>query len=1061
MQTNLNETRWIPRCIGTYLKWRRPVSFYLFLFTLIGICKLEGQTTLTLTSTADTEIWNNNSNDSGKNYGDCDKMYLNGASSSPKQRNLIQFNLAGIPANAVINNAKLRLVKKSGSNSSLFISAHRITSQWTEGTYGCRGGNGAASWNERLDNVNWSSSGGDYESTSASSIVVGGNGTYEWDLKNLVQDWVNGTYPNYGVLMKFLIENANAEKEFATREGYSSDRPKLLITYTLPPNLTSVVSNVQCFGTSTGAINLSVTGGVPPYTYDWSNDDPENPDNDPQDLSNLAAGSYTVTVTDNVGGTAITTVVVAQPGQLNASVTQTNVNCFGGNDGSINISGAQGGSGAYQYRINSGAWQNSGTFSGLTGGSYSVQIRDAAYTFCTRTLTTIQISQPGQLGGIPVPFDVSCFGKSDGSIVINNPTGGSGSRQYRVNNGSWQAGSSFSNLAVGNYVIQVRDANYPSCMADLGNVEIDQPEPLSATVFMEQLECAASNNGRLVITNPTGGSGIFQYRINNGMWQANEVFENLSSGNYSIQMRDANVPSCLYSLGAYELLVTGSDFDNDGIEDPCDLDDDNDGILDQFENLPCPGIMVSEWTRGPGAQVNKVTPVNGLLEVNIANAGWNESYASSSINSLGADVNNFQLSFGFTVPNPRFMMGLNSFPNTNSSYNDIDFAIYFDQGTIRVYESGNNRGAFGTLSSTDTFQIRKEGTVISYLKNGVAFYTSNTQANAAEYFIDNSFYGNTPGYSIHNIQLETPGCILTDNDGDGILNSYDLDSDNDGCPDVAESGGTDANNDGILDGNGFDLYGRVTGNTGGYDGILGPEYLAASIFVQSQPGNKVIDYNQPASLDVVFSAKSTTDYIGNPPLTVPDYLGSGSMDISGLLEYQWFLGNPENGGIQLENSGIYSGSNTASLQISNLMGLDSVEYCLTVSHPEVTCVDIVCSTIDVNYIPLARNDSVIMDQDSIIEIFNLLNDFFVMEGTQSGMLEILEGPHNGIFQINNNSTPFNPVDDWLVYSPNAYYNGIDVIRYRVCDGEGDCDEAEIYIRINMEACDPVVPILGY
>jgi hypothetical protein len=61
--------------------------------------------------------------------------------------------------------------------------------------------------------------------------------------------------------------------------------------------LSTTQVNVACNGASTGSIDLTVTGGTSPYTYDWSNDGAESPDNDTQDLSNLAAGTYTVTVT--------------------------------------------------------------------------------------------------------------------------------------------------------------------------------------------------------------------------------------------------------------------------------------------------------------------------------------------------------------------------------------------------------------------------------------------------------------------------------------------------------------------------------------------------------------------------------------------------------------------------------------------------------------------------------------------------------------------------------------------------------------------------------------------
>jgi hypothetical protein len=72
----------------------------------------------------------------------------------------------------------------------------------------------------------------------------------------------------------------------------------------------------SCYGGSDGAVALTVSGGVGSYTYDWSNDGAETPDNDPQDLSGLTAGAYTVTVTDANGCTKTTSATVTQPTDL-------------------------------------------------------------------------------------------------------------------------------------------------------------------------------------------------------------------------------------------------------------------------------------------------------------------------------------------------------------------------------------------------------------------------------------------------------------------------------------------------------------------------------------------------------------------------------------------------------------------------------------------------------------------------------------------------------------------------------------------------------------------------
>ena len=83
----------------------------------------------------------------------------------------------------------------------------------------------------------------------------------------------------------------------------------VIITINPTISLSTSVTNTIC-PNANGAIALTVTGGTGPYTYDWSNDGPESPDNDPKDLANLTVGTYTVTVTDAKGCTATTSATV-------------------------------------------------------------------------------------------------------------------------------------------------------------------------------------------------------------------------------------------------------------------------------------------------------------------------------------------------------------------------------------------------------------------------------------------------------------------------------------------------------------------------------------------------------------------------------------------------------------------------------------------------------------------------------------------------------------------------------------------------------------------------------
>ena len=136
-------------------------------------------------------------------------------------------------------------------------------------------------------------------------------------------------------------------------------------TITQPPALvlTTTVTNVNCNGASTGAIDLTVSGGVTPYTYAWTNGATT------QDISGLTAGIYTVTVTDANGCTKTTSATVTENSTLTASATATPVSCFGGSNGTVDLT-VSGGVSPYTY-----LWSNNATtqdLSGLTAGTYTV-----------------------------------------------------------------------------------------------------------------------------------------------------------------------------------------------------------------------------------------------------------------------------------------------------------------------------------------------------------------------------------------------------------------------------------------------------------------------------------------------------------------------------------------------------------------------------------------------------------------------------------------------------------------------------------------------------------------
>ena len=146
--------------------------------------------------------------------------------------------------------------------------------------------------------------------------------------------------------------------------------------------------DLTCHGDNYGEVYLSISGGTSPYTYDW-NSGLYNAAN----LTNLAAGTYSVVVTDVNGCQATTSSTLTEPTVLDLTSMVTNVSMMGALDGSIQLN-AMGGTPPYEYSIDGGStWSASNTFSNLSATLYHCRVRDA--NSCVTTLdVTINFPSP-------------------------------------------------------------------------------------------------------------------------------------------------------------------------------------------------------------------------------------------------------------------------------------------------------------------------------------------------------------------------------------------------------------------------------------------------------------------------------------------------------------------------------------------------------------------------------------------------------------------------------------------------------------------------------------------
>ncbi|MCB9332826.1 MAG: SprB repeat-containing protein [Lewinellaceae bacterium] len=170
--------------------------------------------------------------------------------------------------------------------------------------------------------------------------------------------------------------------------------------------LSALATPATCNGNSNGAIDLSVGGGTPNYTFLWSNGSIE------EDLSGLDADVYTVTVTDANNCSATTSATVAQPSNVTLSSTIVNVTCFGGANGSIDLT-VDGGVMPYTF-----GWSNNTNTedqNNLTAGSYIVTVTDA--NGCSLT-DLFELTQPTQIVSATQTTPVTCNGGGDGEIEL-------------------------------------------------------------------------------------------------------------------------------------------------------------------------------------------------------------------------------------------------------------------------------------------------------------------------------------------------------------------------------------------------------------------------------------------------------------------------------------------------------------------------------------------------------------------------------------------------------------------------------------------------------------------
>ncbi len=301
-----------------------------------------------------------------------------------------------------------------------------------------------------------------------------------------------------------------------TEQGNCTATRTIVITEPAAIVMNPSQTDVLCNGAATGVATVAPTGGTAPFTYSWSTTATT------PSISNLTAGSYTVTVTDFNNCTNTATIVIAEPTALTNSFTVNDIQCNGGT-GMI-ICNPAGGLAPYTYSWSTGASTPTVTAS---GGNYIVTITDA--NGC-QIVDNATLTDPAVLTSTIASTIATC-GTNNGTAT-STPAGGTTPYTYAWSNG--QTTQTAINLAPGNYSVTVTDAN--GCTTTNSTTVLLAPA-MQLVTSSNDVTCFADDDGAAGIV-VSGGTQPYTYAWNNGGSTAQVT--NLGPGNYTVSVTDAN-----------------------------------------------------------------------------------------------------------------------------------------------------------------------------------------------------------------------------------------------------------------------------------------------------------------------------------------------------------------------------------------------------------------------------------------------------------------------------------------------------------------------------------------
>lgn len=356
--------------------------------------------------------------------------------------------------------------------------------------------------------------------------VLGGTQPYEFL-------WSNGD------ITEDIQQISAGDYQVTITDAHGCTYESTTITVNEPDLLSFIITTLQpptCNNLTDGLIDVDISGGTPPYQFNWSNGA------NTEVINNLGEGIYNLTLTDsNNCELKISNLQLIAPSviTIDADFIQNSF-CEGVADGVIEVS-ISGGTSPYFYNWNNGA--SIEDLNNIEAGDYQLTVTD--FNGCTVESLVFSITENNSFEANPdVINDVSCYSNSNGSIYISM-SGGLFPFSFNWNNGDQT--EDIENLPPGNYFATITDAN--GCISYTDTFFISEPEPLFVDVIsVESPNCNGFENGSIEVQ-VTGGTGNYLYSWNNGA--STEDLSNVPSGLYQLTVLDGN--NCVASSEIIEI----------------------------------------------------------------------------------------------------------------------------------------------------------------------------------------------------------------------------------------------------------------------------------------------------------------------------------------------------------------------------------------------------------------------------------------------------------------------------------------------------------------------------